>query len=342
MELDNRKKRILQAIVNEYIDTVEPVSSNSLIDKYGLECSSATVRNDMAELEKEGFLEKTHISSGRIPSTKGYRFYVDKLLNEKNLTLNEIRYINQALENKVNEMEELTKIATNTISDVTHYTTVSIEPNAKKQRIQEIKFVLIGTRMLMAVILTETGTIKETIIKFDEDISQEQVDTLNIIFNNKLRGQYLSIIDVPMEKYIINEMSYKVDVIKPIINQITKLLNEESKIYLKGANRALDNPEFKSGDLAKRFLGLLDRKDFISDILENDEEFNVYIGNEQNGLKDLSIVTFRNIVAGKDLGTIGIIGPTRMDYSKVISVLKYINKELNKNMNNELGSGKTD
>ena len=342
MELDNRKKRILQAIVNEYIDTVEPVSSNSLIDKYELKCSSATVRNDMAELEKEGFLEKTHISSGRIPSTKGYRFYVDKLLNEKNLTLNEIRYINQALENKVNEMEELTKIATNTISDVTHYTTVSIEPNAKKQRIQEIKFVLIGTRMLMAVILTETGTIKETIIKFDEDINQEQVDTLNIIFNNKLRGQYLSIIDVPMEKYIINEMSYKVDVIKPIINQITKLLNEESKIYLKGANRALDNPEFKSGDLAKRFLGLLDRKDFISDILENDEEFNVYIGNEQNGLKDLSIVTFRNIVAGKDLGTIGIIGPTRMDYSKVISVLKYINKELNKNMNNELGSGKTD
>ncbi len=342
MELDNRKKRILQAIVNEYIDTVEPVSSNSLIDKYGLECSSATVRNDMAELEKEGFLEKTHISSGRIPSTKGYRFYVDKLLNEKNLTLNEIKYINQALENKVNEMEELTKIATNTISDVTHYTTVSIEPNAKKQKIQEIKFVLIGTRMLMAVILTETGTIKETIIKFDNDISQEQVDTLNIIFNNKLRGQYLSIIDVPMEKYIINEMAYKVDVIKPIINQITKLLNDESRIYLKGANRALDNPEFKSGDLAKRFLGLLDRKDFISDILENDEEFNVYIGNEQNGLKDLSIVTFKNIVAGKDLGTIGIIGPTRMDYSKVISVLKYINKELNKNMNNELGSGKTD
>lgn len=336
MELDSRKKRILQAIVNEYIDTIEPVSSGSLTKKYGLHCSSATVRNDMAELEKEGFLEKTHTSSGRIPSSKGYRFYVDKLLNEKNLTLDEIKYINSKLKDRVNEMEELTKIATNTISEVTHYTTVSIEPNAGKQRIQEIKFVLLGSRMLMAIILTETGTIKETIIKFDRDINAEQVETLNIIFNNKLRGQYLSLINKPIEQYIMNEMTYRVDVIKPIISQITKLINDESNLYLKGANRALDNPEFKTGDLAKRFLGLLDRRDFIEDLLDNDEDFNVYIGNEENGLKDLSIVTFRNIVAGKDLGTIGIIGPTRMDYSKVISVLKYINKELNKG----LGDGK--
>ncbi len=336
MELDSRKKRILQAIVNEYIDTIEPVSSGSLTKKYGLDCSSATVRNDMAELEKEGFLEKTHTSSGRIPSSKGYRFYVDKLLREKNLTLNEIQYINSKLKNRVDEMEELTKIATNTISEVTHYTTVSIEPNAGKQRIQEIKFVLLGSRMLMAIILTETGTIKETIIKFDRDINAEQVETLNIIFNNKLKGQYLSLINEPIEQYIMNEMTYRVDVIKPIINQITKLINEESNLYLKGANRALDNPEFKTGDLAKRFLGLLDRRDFIEDLLDNDEDFNVYIGNEENGLKDLSIVTFKNIVAGKDLGTIGIIGPTRMDYSKVISVLKYINKELNKG----LGDGK--
>ena len=340
MELDNRKKRILQAIVNEYIDTVEPVSSGSLIGKYGLDCSSATVRNDMAELEKEGFLEKTHTSSGRIPSTKGYRFYVDKLLSEKNLSLNEIKYINSKLESKANEMEELTKIATNTISEVTHYTTVSIEPNAGKQRIQEIKFVLIGSRMLMAIILTEMGTIKETIIKFDRDINQEQVDTLNTIFNNKLKGQYLSLINMPLEQYIMNEMSYRVDVIKPIINQIKKLINVESRMYLKGADRALDNPEFKTGNLAKSFLGLLDRRDFIEELLGSDEDFNVYIGNEENGLKDLSIVTFRNIVAGKDLGTIGIIGPTRMDYSKVISVLKYVNKELNKDINKSLGDGK--
>ena len=330
MELNDRKKRILQAIVNEYIDTIEPVSSSSLIQKYGLDCSSATVRNDMAELEKIGYLEKTHTSSGRVPSNKGYRFYVDKLLNDKNLNIDEIKYINSKLENKVSQMEELTKIATNTISEVTHYTTVAIGPNASRQKIEEIKFVLLGSRMLMAVILTETGTIKESIIKFEKDITLEQVDTLNIIFNNKLKGKLLSSIDMPMEQYIMSEMNYRIDVIKPIVDQISKVINDETRIYLNGANKAFDNPEFESSEFARNFMNLLDRKEFILDLLENSEDFNVYIGNEINGLKDFSIVTFENKVAGKDLGTIGIIGPTRMDYSKVISVMKYINKELNK------------
>jgi len=330
LELNDRKKRILQAIVNEYIDTIEPVSSSSLIQKYGLDCSSATVRNDMAELEKIGYLEKTHTSSGRVPSNKGYRFYVDKLLNDKNLNIDEIKYINSKLENKVSQMEELTKIATNTISEVTHYTTVAIGPNASRQKIEEIKFVLLGSRMLMAVILTETGTIKESIIKFEKDITLEQVDTLNIIFNNKLKGKLLSSIDMPMEQYIMSEMNYRIDVIKPIVDQISKVINDETRIYLNGANKAFDNPEFESSEFARNFMNLLDRKEFILDLLENSEDFNVYIGNEINGLKDFSIVTFKNKVAGKDLGTIGIIGPTRMDYSKVISVMKYINKELNK------------
>lgn len=122
----------------------------------------------MAELEKIGYLEKTHTSSGRVPSNKGYRFYVDKLLKDKALDINEIKYINSKLQSKVNQMEEITKIATNTISEVTHYTTVAIGPSANRQIIEEIKFVLLGSRMLMAVILTDTGTIKETIIKFEK------------------------------------------------------------------------------------------------------------------------------------------------------------------------------
>jgi len=154
VSLPERRKRILQAIINEYIDTIEPVSSNALIEKYDLNCSSATVRNEMVELEKEGYIEKTHTSSGRIPSNKGYNFYVNNLLKEKALNINEIKYINSKLENQVTEMEELTKITTNTISEVTHYTAVSIEPNMSDQIIQEIKFVLLGTRMLMAVIVT--------------------------------------------------------------------------------------------------------------------------------------------------------------------------------------------
>ena len=141
--LDERKKKVLQAIVEEYINTAEPVSSNALTKSHGLDCISATIRNEMAELEKSGYLDKTHTSSGRIPSEKGYRYYVDELVNDKDISLEEIKYISEKLETKVNEIEDLTKITANTISEVTHYTTISIGPKTNEQLIEEIKFVLL-------------------------------------------------------------------------------------------------------------------------------------------------------------------------------------------------------
>ena len=155
--LDDRKKRILQAIVDEYVNTAEPVSSGAISKKKGLDFSSATIRNEMSELEKSGYLEKTHTSSGRIPSVKGYRLYVDELLKEDNISLEEIKYIKEKLQIKADQIEDLTKIASNTLSEITHYTTVAIGPKVTKQIIKEIKFVLLGSRMLMAVILTNTG-----------------------------------------------------------------------------------------------------------------------------------------------------------------------------------------
>lgn len=332
--LDDRKKKVLQAIVEEYINTAEPVSSNALTKNYGLNCSSATIRNEMAELEKSGYLDKTHTSSGRIPSEKGYRYYVDELVNDKDISLEEIKYISDKLETKVNEIEDLTKIAANTISEVTHYTTVSIGPRTTSQIIEEIKFVLLGSRMMMAVILTDTGMVKETIIKFDEDITEKQVQTINYMFNKKLRGEPLETIDRPLEDYLYDEMTYSVNVVKPIIEQIKKVL-EEDKIYLEGANKSFELPEFNSLEVAKNFVNILDTKELVADMLNTGfaEDIKVYIGdeNEQKQLKDFSVVTFKHKVNGKDLGTIGIIGPKRMDYSKVISVMKYINKKLNQN-----------
>ena len=168
--LDERKRKILKEIVDEYIETAEPVSSAIIVEKYESNISSATVRNDMAELEKYGYLEKTHTSSGRVPSAKGYRLYVDELLKYDNISLEEIKYIQEKLETKASGIEELTKIATTTLSEITHYTTVSIGPKTSMQIIEEIKFVLLGTRMLMGIIVTDTGLVRETIIKFDEDI----------------------------------------------------------------------------------------------------------------------------------------------------------------------------
>ena len=330
--LNDRKKKVLQAIVEEYVNTAEPVSSTSLTNRNELNYSSATIRNEMADLEKSGYLEKTHTSSGRIPSEKGYRYYVDELLRDDNISLEEIKYISDKLEAKVNEIEELTKIATTTISEITHYTTVAIGPGADNQLIQEIKFVLLGPRMLMAIILTTQGMVKETIIKFDEDITEKQVETINYMFNNKLKGKPLEIIDIPLEKYLINEMKYSVKVIKPIIEQIKKAINEERQIYLEGANKAFDLPEFNSLEVAKSFINIIDEKELVADVLDSGfaKDINVYIGdeNEKEELKDFSVITFKHKVGDKDLGTIGIIGPKRMDYSKVISVMKYINKKL--------------
>ena len=186
--------------------------------------------------------------------------------------------------------------------------------------------------MVMAIILTNTGMVKETTIKFDEDVSEKQVETINYMFNQKLKGQPLEIIDVPLEKYLINEMKYSVKVIKPIIEQIKKVISEDRQIYLEGANKSFELPEFNSLSVAKNFINIIDEKDLMTDILNSGfaKDINVYIGdeNEKEELKDFSIITFKHKVGNKDMGTIGIIGPKRMDYSKVISVMKYINKKL--------------
>lgn len=335
-ELDKRKKRILQAIIEEYINTAEPVSSGNLVKT--LDCSSATIRNDMAELEKIGFIEKPHTSAGRVPSQKGYRYYVDELIHEDKLTKKEIELIRDRLETKVNSLEELTKIATTTLSEITHYTTIAVSPDVQTHDIIDIKFILLGTRVLMAVIMTDSGIIRESIIKFDEDIDQSQVEDLTYIFRHKLVGKPLATLDESIEDYIMTEMKTGINIIKKVIEEINKLIQESQQVFLEGENSMVDMPEFKKTDVAKDFLNVLDAKDLVADVLNTGvaDNINIYIGDEseREELKNFSIVTFNHLLEGKDIGTIGIIGPTRMDYSKVISVMKYISKKLNEDFKN--------
>ena len=329
--LDDRKKKILQAIVESYIDNAEPVSSGSLVKS--LNCSSATIRNEMAELEQEGYLDKPHTSAGRIPSQLGYRYYIDELLTEDKLTAKEIAYIKNKLETKVNELEDLTRIATTTISELTHYTTIAIGPNVEEHTIKDIKFVLLGTNVMMAIILTESGIIREAIIKFDEDITEEQVKNLNYIFLSKLVGKSIDEIDGSLEDFIESEIQTGIEVIKKIIEEINKVLKTTSNnVYLEGTNKSFDLPEFSKTEIAKDFMNALNAKDLVADVLNTGiaEDINVYIGEEleDEKLKNFSIVTFNHLIGDKDIGTIGIIGPKRMDYAKVISVMKYISKKL--------------
>ena len=333
MELDDRKRRILQAIIEEYIGTAEPVSSSALVDNYGMQLSSATIRNEMANLEQGGYIEKPHTSAGRIPSAKGYRYYVDELLKDDNISFDEIQYIRKKLQTNVNAMEELTKIATNTLSEITHYTTVAVGPKTETHTIIDIKFVLLGTRLLMAIILTDTGIVKESIIKFESDISELQVEKLNYIFNSKLRGKTLGEIDLPMQELIMSEMAYELKIIKPIIQEINKAIKDNYEIYLEGRDKVFDFPEFNSLDTARNILSILETKELVYSLFDSASKntIDVYIGseNEYDELKNLSVIVFKNSLDDKDLGAIGIIGPTRMDYSKVISVMKYINAILN-------------
>lgn len=330
--LDDRKKRILQAIVDEYVSTAEPVSSGCITKKKGLDYSSATIRNEMSELEKCGYLEKTHTSSGRIPSVKGYRLYVDELLKEDNISLDEIKFIKEKLQTKVNQIEDLMKIATNTLSEVTHYTTVAIGPKVTKQIIQEIKFVLLGKRMLMVVILTDTGMIKETIINFEEDVYESQIQTISLLFNKKLQGKPLEQINEPLEEYFYSEMELSANMIRAIIEQLNKIIYEESKLYLEGTNKSFDFPELKKAETARNFINILENKTEVVDLLDNEfsKDINVYIGEEldDENLKDFSIITLKG--DDSELGTIGIIGPKRMNYSKVISVMRFIQNLIDK------------
>mgnify|MGYP001128891589 FL=1 len=328
--LDKRKKKILQAIVEEYIDTAEPVSSGNLVKE--LNCSSATIRNDMAELEKIGFLEKPYTSAGRIPSQKGYRYYIDELLRDDKLTAKEMQYIKNKLETTVNELEDLTKIATTTLSELTHYTTIAIGPKIETHTILDVKFVLLGSRVMMAIILTDSGIIREAIIKFDEDVTEEQIKNLNTIFANHMVGKPIDELGGNIEEFITNEMKNSISIIQKIIDEINKIFKEHDDLILEGTNKAFDLPEFQKAELAKNFMNVLDAKDLVSEVLNTGvaEDINVYIGEElqDEKLKDFSVVTFNHLLGDKDIGTIGIIGPTRMDYSKVISIMKYISKKL--------------
>lgn len=267
--LNERKNKILEALIEEYIHTAEPVSSGSLTKKYGLKFSSATIRNDMAELEYEHYLDKPYLSSGRIPSAKGYRYYVDELLKDNNITLEEMAYIKKRLEAKVNEIEDLTKIASDTLSEITHYTSVAIGTSSS-HNILDIKFILLGSRILMAVILTDAGVIKETMIKFNADITEEQVKDINDIFNNRLRGKPLSKIDKPMEEYILSEVNYELQIIKPIIEQINEAILQNTDVYMEGANRSFELPEFRTYETARTFLNLLDTKELMLNLLNEE------------------------------------------------------------------------
>ena len=270
MELDNRKEKILKSLIDEYIETADPVSSAGLISKYPLNISSATVRNEMLELEKMGYLEKPYSSSGRVPSKMGYRYYVDKLILDEKLSSSDLKLIRKNLGQKVINLEELTKITTATISEITHYISIAITSKDIKEVITSVEFIRIGLDTIMVLIITDKGRVKETIIKFDKELSDDVLTDLRKLFSKKIIGKPLEVIPKSIEEYIKEEVKIGIEIISKIIEEINKVILQ-NMIYIEGATESFKLPELSDDEVKHEYLNILNNIDEIDKYLEDEQ-----------------------------------------------------------------------
>ena len=336
--LDDRKRKILEAVIEEYNKTAEPVSSSKIVSDYNLDFSSATIRNEMAELEELGYLEQPHTSSGRIPSSKGYRLYIDTIMKEKNLTVREKENIDAILQSDIAKFENIIKEAYNILSRLTNYASIAIGPGMESCTVDEIKLVKLGKDRLMIVVLADNGIVKESIINCNEEIPEQNIEIFNNYLNYKLRGMNFRDIYDNINEYVEEELNNISNNIVPLIVELNHLLKDgDSNVYVDGTKNLLALPELKKSDALERFINIIETKDVIKELVKSgyDGNINVYIGQETSfeDLKDFTIITYRQSINDKEVGTIGIIGPKRMDYKKVIPTIKYLGDAIQQKIN---------
>lgn len=335
--MDVRKIKILQAIINDYINTGEPVGSRTIAKKYDLGISSATIRNEMADLEEMGYLEQLHSSSGRKPSDKGYRLYVDKLMKHHDLSREEEFIIKaKILDSALFEMDRLLKQATILVSDLTKLTCIVNPPSVRKSSIKSLQLVSIDENQILMIVITDNGIIKNNIIKANSSIDNNTVIKLTNILNTRLKD--LTVEDINLE--VINNLKRDLagfeDVFNGVIPVLYDSLNnaDSSEVYAQGAENIFNYPEFNDIEKAKEFLTLLSNKEKLKGLLNESSSISIRIGNENgvDGARDFSVITAVYSLHDKPLGSIGVIGPTRIQYSKVVSILDKIVYEINQSI----------
>jgi len=334
VELGERKLQILQAIIDDYIVSAEPVGSRTIAKKYGMGISSATIRNEMADLEDMGYLEQPYTSAGRIPSDKAYRLYVDRLMKVKSLSVSEAKYIKEFYAKKTRQIEQIIFQTAKILSDITNYTSVVLTPQLNKVLIKHIQLVPLNSTCALLVIVTSSGIIKDAIVDIPEDISSEYLNRISNMLTSIYKGKSFDEIDTEaiydMQRNIIKDRKFFNALVDALTESITS--KEDREVYLGGTTNIFNFPEYHDVLKAKAFLDLLGEKEFLFKLfnkLEN-KGINVVIGqeNEYKELKEYSIVTATYRIGDRVLGTMGIIGPTRMEYSRAISVMDYIGKSL--------------
>ena len=346
MPLDSRKKLILQAIVDDYIETAEPIASKALVTKLDMKVSSATVRNEMAELETLGYLEQPHTSAGRIPSDKGYREYVDSLMHVDELSPEDAKEISNRISSSFDELKGLLRKASGALAEQTGYMSLALTPRFHKSYLTQLKMLMIEPGKVLVVVVLSAGVVKDRVARVPDFLSQDQLYQISNAIEAGLCGKSLEEITLvtvtsavknsPVPESLLNQILYET---YTSIKQADNL-----EVYMDGTNHMLSFPEFHNNSSARGLFDTLSKDGVIAGYLnefggtgESGEtpKYMIRIGQEiqLEGLRDCSFITTTYNVGDKVAGNIGVIGPKRMDYSKVISQISFVRRTINDQIN---------
>ncbi|MCR4669621.1 MAG: heat-inducible transcriptional repressor HrcA [Saccharofermentans sp.] len=341
MDLDPRKKEVLHAIVDDYVSTFEPVGSKSLIERHGFDVSSATLRNEMADLEHMGFLEKPHTSAGRIPSDKGYREYVDSLMKVEPLSRKEQAKIEENIKASVGELGDLIKSAADTLSQATGFVSLTCSPRLKKSYLTQLKILMIEPGKALVVVVLSAGVVKDKLVRIPNFITDKQIYDISNAIEKNITGKPLDEITLITVSSALKGGS---DIPDSLLNQVLYEAYAAIKqadrmdVYLEGSHRMLSLPDFSSMGRATQLLGSLADDGMVAGYLNemeaqdksNQDSYMIRIGQEitLEGFDDCSFITTTYNMGDGVQGNIGVIGPKRMEYSKVISQIDFVKKNL--------------
>jgi heat-inducible transcriptional repressor len=334
--VDERKKQVLHAIIKDYIATAEPVGSRTISKKYDLGVSSATIRNEMSDLEESGYIEQPYTSAGRIPSDKGYRFYVDCLMEKEELVPAQIKIINRFFTQRLTEIDQTVKQTCQLMSQLSNYTSLIILPKRSQGHLERIELIQVSLYRVLVVIITDSGFISQHVLELSQPMDPKRLRDLGAFLQKKLYHLNMEQVNFTL----LREISHQMDQHKQLMDLTFELMEQaflnsnEERVFLGGALNMLNQPEFQDVEKLKVVLGILEESDVIKNILraKESERTEILIGeeNDLNGINECSIITKTCKVNGKVVGSIGILGPTRMAYSKAVSLVEVVTDQLSK------------
>lgn len=333
-ELNEREKNILKYIVQQFIETANPVGSRYITKKYRLDLSPATVRNIMSDLEYSGYINHPHTSAGRVPTDKGYRFFVDSLINVPKLKSYEKEKIHRELENYSTETEELISIASKILSGITNQLACVLYPNYESGILEKIQLVSISSNKILVVVTIISGLIKTILLEIEQEVKETQLELVQSIINERISGLKLSEIRETFTERFKDVAPEGKPIISLFIQSVDKIFKDfsyDNKLIISGAKNLLTQPEFEDPSNIKSIIELIEDKEiivhFLEKVPENSDKENVFISigkeNEDEKLEDYSLVS-KEYKVGDVVGTLGIVGPKRMNYSKMISIVDYL------------------